>query len=58
MKLTMRGCKELEERDEEMAIDKKESTPKVIHAADEAIMKMALKGTEKYDKTLSKLAKN
>ncbi|WP_176707827.1 hypothetical protein [Bacillus sp. FJAT-26390] len=48
----------MKERDEDMAIDKKETTPKIIHAADEVIMKMALKGTEKYDKTLSKLAKN
>jgi hypothetical protein len=56
--LTMRGCQVMKERDEDMAIDKKETTPKIIHAADEVIMKMALKGTEKYDKTLSKLAKN
>ncbi|MGO4697735.1 hypothetical protein AB4Z50_25950 [Paenibacillus sp. 2TAB26] len=48
----------MKERDPDMAVNKNETTPRIVHAADEAILKIALKGTEKYDKTLSKLAKN
>ncbi|MGO4549359.1 hypothetical protein AB4Z29_31740 [Paenibacillus sp. 2TAB23] len=48
----------MKERDPVMANNKKETAPNIVHAADEAILKMAQKGTGKYDKTLSKLAKN
>lgn len=48
----------MKEKEPDMVMYKKETTPNIVHAADEAILKMAQKGMEIYDKTLSKLAKN